>query len=230
MESLVVMATNFKRAQMVIRTRANHPGHWALASQRESLVHRCIRIRFTQNPQWWWLKPDQFHSHEKVSGGQPRAMSYLALLHKQTALKFSFLFCVMGVWGLPCGFPSSSHRQQEGCLAWEVPRGRILGPSNWCCRLGPHPVLGYNDFLTWGLSSGLQEDTNMEAGWPLMASPQKSSRPESVAYDWPKQVAGPVQIQGGKQTSSLSRKRADSHCQEALGWKGSFQTTNHRLK
>lgn len=27
LESLVVMATNFKRAQMVIHTRANHPGH-----------------------------------------------------------------------------------------------------------------------------------------------------------------------------------------------------------
>lgn len=136
---------------------------------------------------------------------------------------YFFLFCVMGERGLPCGFPPSSCHRPEGCLAWDVPCGIILGPGNWCSWLGPNPVLGYNGLLPWGLSSGSKSTKIWKLvgpQWPRLRNHQ--CRSPSHMTDQSKSPDR-SRFRGGKQTSSLDRKRAESLCQEALGCKRSFQ-------
>lgn len=108
----------------------------------------------------------------------------------------------------------------EGC-----PCGIILALGNWCSWLGPHPVLGYIDLLTWGLSSGSKRTKIWKLGgpwWPHL----RNHRGRSLLHmtDQSK-LQDPSRFRGGKQTSSLARKRAESHYQEAL--KGRDLPNNH---
>lgn len=67
-----------KRAQHVYQQLEEQPWMLSIMSQQESLVHRYVRIQFTQAPQHLWLKQDQFLSHEEARGGQPKAVLHLA--------------------------------------------------------------------------------------------------------------------------------------------------------